>query len=165
MKVYIAGSSQHLDLADRMHQLLTDCLYITLTSAWVESVRKVGAANPVDASFDDRARLANACLHGVAQCDVLWLLYPDHPVVSFGAALEFGAALTDTRITVVSGLDAKRSIFTSLADQVFCDAEPVEGNPLPEHLDEAGRRLLPHLLAADWIMRQASGVAQTRGRR
>lgn len=125
--VYVAGSSAEIDRAKKWMDALR-AKGIPVTSTWVENVTNVGAANPRDASIEDKQKW---CLQDVREClgsKALWLLMPIGPH-SFGATYEFAffTALhdQDAQTSIVSG-DYKRSIFTSFSTCFDTDEEAFE---------------------------------------
>ncbi len=108
MKVYIAGASKEIERAERWKQWL-ESKDIEVTSTWIDNIRKVGKANPVDATIEQYKQWAiNQCLHEVEQAGVFWLLLPECDTV--GAWIELGRAFTLGRLIVMSG--RHRPIFT-----------------------------------------------------
>jgi hypothetical protein len=87
---------------------------------WLAAIVAAGvAANPPDASRDQRARWGADCLYAVRAADAVWLLAPDAPTA--GAWIEFGYALARGLPTVVSGPNCAASIFCALASEVATD--------------------------------------------
>ena len=118
LHVYVAGSSDEMDRAVRWMTALTDA-GIVVTSTWAANIAAVGAANPRDASVEDRASWSRTCRSQIDDCHVLWLLVPavGH---GRGAYLELGHALAIGRYTYSSG-DTKQSIFASLTVEHTAD--------------------------------------------
>ncbi len=124
MKIYMAGASDELELIQR-YQGHVRGMGHAVTHDWVSNVRKMGEANPRDASLTDKAMWSRGDLSGALQADLFWLLYPSVP--SVGCWVEFGYIIhrlehnpgfrTAQRV-IVSG-DWRQSIFTSLADKRF----------------------------------------------
>ncbi len=122
--VYVAGSSAEIDRARKWILALQE-KGVIVNSTWTDNVKKVGEANPRDASNEDKQAW---CLKDVREAigsSVMWLLMPSGPH-SFGAAFEMGffSALADPEIqqSIVSG-DYKRSIFTSFSDRFDTDEQ------------------------------------------
>jgi hypothetical protein len=108
MKVYIAGASKEITRAERWAKRLAE-FGIEVTSTWIDNIRKVGKANPADATIEQYKQWAiNQCLHEVEQAGVFWLLLPECDTV--GAYVELGRAFTLGRLIVMSG--RHRPIFT-----------------------------------------------------
>lgn len=118
--VYVAASSRDLARAKRWTRALLDC-NIGVSSTWIESVESVGEANPRNASSASRRRMAERCITGIAESDILWLLVPSAPLVSAGAWCEFGFAWMTNRVVIASG-DTKLSVFSALALEFETDA-------------------------------------------
>lgn len=114
MKLYIAGASKEITRAERWKVNL-EAAGITITSTWIDNIRKVGQSNPANATTEQYKQWAiNQCLHEVEQADVFWLLLPECETV--GAWIELGRAFTLGRHIVMSG--RHRPIFTpALAQQ------------------------------------------------
>ena len=132
-RVYVAASSKELERAENAIQALLD-LGHSVAHDWPAMIRRVGSANPADASPELNAQWANEDLAELESSEVLWLLMPAEG--GFGAAVELGFALgkEDMHI-VVSGPAVRRSIFTSLACAEYAtDAEALEA----EFASEAG---------------------------
>ncbi len=119
MKIYVACASAEIDRAEKWIAALRE-RHIEVTSTWTENIRKVGSANPTDATKEQRAQWARQCLSEVAAADVLWLLQPK--ALTSGAWIEFGWAESVGAYMVTSGCD-KRSIFTALGDEFATDEE------------------------------------------
>jgi hypothetical protein len=116
--VYIAASSADIERAEHWRDRLI-AAGVHVNSSWMAGIRAVGAANPRDASPEQRAMWARQCLLEVVEADVLWLLVPSG-ATSFGACWESGAAsVSDVRI--ISSGDTLRSIFTALGDEFSDD--------------------------------------------
>lgn len=130
MKVYIAAASAEIARAERVAAKLTSA-GIEVTSSWMANVRKVGAANPRDASREQRRAWANGCLAEVAKSDVVLLLMPPIGTETIGAYWEAGFALGDISQTgldrriVISG-DTKRSVFSALGEEYETDDEAIQ---------------------------------------
>lgn len=125
MKVYIAGASSEIERAERVAAKLT-AAGIEITSSWMANVRKVGAANPRDASRAQRRTWANGCLAEVAKSDVVLLLMPPAGTETIGAYWEAGFAIGDIgqtgldRRIIISG-GVKRSVFSALGEEYETD--------------------------------------------
>lgn len=118
MKIYIAGSSNELDLCDSYMKRVR-ALGHTITVDWVEMIRLKGSANPRDASVDERRNYAYDDLAGVAEADLVWLLIPK--IGGKRCWVELGAAIAQGKQVIASG-DTLCSIFCALVDE-FPDHE------------------------------------------
>lgn len=108
MKVYIAGASKEIERAERWARRLTEA-DIQVTSTWMANIRKVGQANPADATIEQYKQWAiNQCLGEVNHSDVLWLLLPEAETI--GAYVELGFGFARDKLIVASG--KHRPIFT-----------------------------------------------------
>ena len=126
--VYVAASSKEMPRAKRVMELLRKSGLI-VTSTWCEEIDKVGQANPLDASEDDRVRWSETDLNEVEAADCLLHLYP---LVGsgFGSGVELGTMLTlrkhsepsSPKFVISVGENRRSSIFTALAD-VQCDTD------------------------------------------
>jgi nucleoside 2-deoxyribosyltransferase len=118
-KVYLAGSSHEWERVNQWSEMLRKFANIGIVSTW--------HVQPPDWAGNDSSTpsdIARAAAHNAFQqvdaCDVLWLLWPQ--AKSFGSYIEFGFAVGRGKRTIVSGIDAVQSIFTSRAD-VRCDMD------------------------------------------
>jgi hypothetical protein len=133
--IYIAGASKEVNRAAKW---MAACrkVGLTVTSTWIENIAEVAkvrtngdfaaAANPIKASRADRVQWSDDNLRGIRSANHLWLLIPEHGVMSHGAFFEFGFAFADGTMTYASGKDHS-AIFTAKADwlcetdeQAFC---------------------------------------------
>lgn len=112
MKIYIASMSDDSRLLGFVNQV-DDLEGVEITHRWWDEVAAVGSANPADASDFDRRVWAEQDLQGVADADVLVLLWPIGP--SVGAFVEYGYALALNKTIILVG-DYAPSIFGVLAD-------------------------------------------------
>ena len=134
MRVYVASASSEIERAEKWMAALREA-GIEVTSSWPEVIRKVGEANPMSASREQRAVWAATDLSEVSDADVLWLLLPEGgptagAYTEFGYAVLLGATAQQARRLgvadapifwiIVSG--EEKSIFTALADH-FADDE------------------------------------------
>jgi hypothetical protein len=117
MKIYIAGSSNELDI---VKPWIEGCKSIGLeiTFDWTTAIQSEGA-NPQDE--DSRQHWAIQDLMAVEQADIFWLIVPSKNT-GRGCWVEYGyaraMALGRELITIASG-DVKVSIFTAVADYTF----------------------------------------------
>jgi hypothetical protein len=153
MKVYVAGASSEIERAEKWMAALHEA-GIEVTSTWPEIIRKVGAANPMDASRNDRALWSAQDLAEVSDSNVFWFLLPEGKPTAgayteFGYAVFMGAAASEARNAgipgaplfwiIVSGKET--SIFTALADHFVSDEEALDALKLRNQL--VGRRPPP----------------------
>ena len=140
--IYVAGSSQEMERAEGWMVKLTEA-GIRVISTWPKIIREseeklgkglIHAANPMDATHDERAAMATVPLLQVSQADAFWLLLPTKPTV--GAYVELGYSLAlqamsqimvenghlaQPRFAICSGVE--KSIFTALAMHFVTDEE------------------------------------------
>jgi hypothetical protein len=134
MKIYVAAASSEIERAEKRMAQLKE-IGFDVVSTWPEVIRKVGSANPIEASREDRATWAAEDLSQVATAEVLWYLIPesaptDGANVEFGYALMLGVMSQEAR---AAGINApvyrlltsgkERSIFTALAIHYKTDEE------------------------------------------
>lgn len=124
MKIYVAGSSRELERAEAAMVAIKGS-DLELSHNWVQQIRDVGQANPVEREAQRKAWVIDS-LEKVRLSAVLWLLLPRSPTI--GAWVELGAAAAfdlgqagPRRLIVTSGEadDRYRSIFTALATRHF----------------------------------------------
>ena len=132
LRVYVAGSSAEMARAEDLMKRLR-AAGITVTSTWPEVIKKVGEANPMGVSREQRAMWAANDLNEVASSNFFWLLIPEGKP-SEGANVELGYAImlaTSAHKAQELGIRApnfemmcsgkERSIFTSLAGHFDTD--------------------------------------------
>lgn len=137
MKVYVAGSSAEMERAEKQMAALR-VAGIEVTSTWPEVIKKVGAANPMDASREDRAMWAATDLAEVASSDVFWLLLPNGApsagaFTELGYAVMLGAVARQARLAEVEGVPdlwiicsgTEKSIFSALAHHFATDDDAI----------------------------------------
>jgi hypothetical protein len=112
VRVYVAGSShpgERPRCARVMAMLQRDGF--ELTSRWVERIEEIGAANVgVPGPVANAAAAVN--LAAVQRSDVFVLMVPlDPAIVSFGAGVEMGVALSTRKVWTVCVGDVERSVF------------------------------------------------------
>lgn len=114
--VYVAAASERsqLERAERLAAALT-AAGCEVVSSWMRNIREVGAANPAQASRDQRAALASVCLAEVLSSDIVIALVPPRDVSTSGAWWEAGVAHWTGRTLIAVG-ETSRSIFLGLAD-------------------------------------------------
>jgi hypothetical protein len=134
MKVYVAGASSEMERAEQLMAALR-AIGIDVVSTWPEVIRKVGAANPMTASREQRATWSAIDLDEVSRANVFWLLLPKGRPTA-GAYTEFGYAVMHGALAqqarelgvrevpdfywiIASGEET--SIFTALADHFATD--------------------------------------------
>ena len=129
MRLYLAASSAELDRA-RLWRDRCVSAGIEVVSTWIESVLRVGASNPRDASRDQRTVWARTCLDEIERLrreDAFWLLWPTVKTET-GALIELGYMLGawcqpgPWHHILISG-DTKRSIFCALGREYATDEE------------------------------------------
>lgn len=114
--VYVAGASAEIDQCEHWMGRLR-ALGHRISYDWCANIRRVGNANPREATEEQRHEWSRTDIDAALVSDVFWLLMPTRPTV--GAWVEFGAVRqTGGPRTLVSG-DWRASIFTSLADERF----------------------------------------------
>jgi hypothetical protein len=132
MRVYVAAASSEIERAEKWMARLREA-GVEVVSTWPEVIRKVGAANPMEASREERAGWASADLSELSSANVLWLLLPEKPTsgmwIEYGYGLCFGAVAKEAREAGVEGAPKfqivssgiERSIFTALAPNYESD--------------------------------------------
>jgi len=123
-RVYVAGSSLEMDRARRAVERLR-ASGIEVTSTWIDVIANVGAANPTDASIEQRRGWSVVDLAEVSRADVLWFLVPAPTAPTRGAWVELGHAYAAGKWLVCSGEHTRQSIFTALGAEFASDAEAV----------------------------------------
>lgn len=90
-KIYIAGASSEIERAEKWIARCREA-GIEVTSTWCDNIRKVGAANPANASFIQRREWALVDLAEVKAAHVFWLLLPSNGHRTDGAWAELAYA-------------------------------------------------------------------------
>lgn len=122
MKVYIAGSTNDIERVDYWSRRLVEAGH-AVVSTWTDTVKKVGAGNPRDASVGQRMEWSYADFAEVELADVLWLLVPPPKLVAVhGSSIELGYAKRAGKRLVASG-DTRCSIFCSIAHEYERDED------------------------------------------
>lgn len=119
-KIYVAASSKEIDRAEGWMRRLTEVGFI-VTSSWVDVIRRVGEANPRDATEAQCKEWAEVDADEVSESDVLWQLLPVE-ASGRGSYFEAGLAFGEGIAIVCSG-DVKQSIFCALHDCFATDQE------------------------------------------
>jgi hypothetical protein len=117
--VYLAGASRELDRA-RFWRLRLVHAGVAVASTWIDNISQVGAANPRDASPDQRRGWTWQCLAEVRHASVLWMLVPAIGAETRGAWSELGyaaAIYTPGRERIICSGDTGQSIFTALGEE------------------------------------------------
>jgi hypothetical protein len=119
-RVYIAAAStsDQIDRASRWAIRLSKA-GVRVVSTWTHNIRAVGAANPRDATVDQRRQWSLQCFTELATAHALWLLCPPPGIATRGAWVELGAA--HHRLLTVSSGDTAQSIFTALGAEYATD--------------------------------------------
>lgn len=131
--IYVAGAQRE---PERVRAAMTAAqgAGLVLTLDWLAEIEAQPAPEGV-LEQHDRRRFAHADLDAIDRADVVWLLASVH---AKGAWVELGYALRGQKTIVVSGPDARRSIFCALAIEIEDDAKVI---PYLRHLAEVrGRR-------------------------
>lgn len=125
MKLYIAGGSADLVRVKRMAAEAEKQSWV-LVEKWWETVERVGAANPANATKAQRKEWAQSCLRGVDAADYVWVLVPPPGAPSIGCWVEFGYACAKGKLAALSGNNTN-SIFGALAGlEVETDEKALE---------------------------------------
>jgi hypothetical protein len=124
MRVYIGGSSSELDRVKAATRLLK-ARGVEVVSKWVESVEKVGTANPANVPKAFRENIALGCLEDLATADCFWLLFPQK-TPGRGAFVELGQATTHQIPIMISGHNSSESVFSALGEEFDTDAEAAD---------------------------------------
>ena len=121
LSVYCAGSSDPACLP-RIYWAMVELerAGIRVVSTWPQNVASVGAANPRDASSDQREDWMRECLRQIESADVLWFVVPS-PQTTRGAWIELGYAYALGK-TIVSSGDTLQSIGCALGHEFGTDA-------------------------------------------
>lgn len=137
MKVYIAGASSEIARAEKW-MALARAAKIEVVSTWPGVIRKVGAANPMTASRQDRARWAATDLAEVSNAEAFWFLLPEgKPTAGAYTELGYSVALAamasqaramnvEAPIFWIICSGKETSIFTALADHFETDEEALQ---------------------------------------
>ena len=119
MKVYVAAASSEIERAEHWISELKK-IGVTITCTWPESVRSVGAANPPEATLEQRTGWAMQDLAEVREADVFWFLLPSPGHSTSGAWTELGCASETKRKIVMSG--ESHSVFVGLC-HAYCKTD------------------------------------------
>ena len=123
MRVYVAGSSGEMP---RARAAIAACRERgwAVTEDWPAAIEAHGGLANRGLSRPARMGAARACLRGVDEADVVWLLVPGSGAPSAGCWVELGYALErgNVRAIVCSG-DTSRSIFCASAHEVETDSD------------------------------------------
>ncbi len=123
--VYVAASSAEIDRATMWMGRLR-LAGIEVTSSWPEVILKVGVANPMDASREQRRAWPVTDLAEVQSAAMLWLLCPTKPTIGAYVELGYAAGIASPgRYIFASGPEPK-TIFTSIANYYATDEEAFE---------------------------------------
>lgn len=111
LRVYVAGASAEVDMVATFIGRLREA-GVVITYDWTADVLTSRARGVRDEDLTPGVRqaCATADLQGVAQADVMWLLTPAN--ASTGAWTELGFAIGTGTPLIISGEQARRSIFT-----------------------------------------------------
>ena len=135
--VYVAAGSDEMERAKKWIAALR-AKNIPVTCTWVDTVTKVGDANPRDAELEQKLKWCLKDIQEALQSQIFWMLMPK--ITSFGATFEFAffVALTDKAetMTIVSG-DWKKSIFTAFAAPNVFDTDEEAFNTIASAYEEA----------------------------
>ena len=114
MKIYLAGGVlEREEISKYMRKL--EAIGYEITCDWTKSEGLVpGNTSDADLSDEDQKKFAIADLKGIDDAYFVW-----HIVASYkgsrGAYVEIGYALAKKKILIVSGPDARKTIFHSFA--------------------------------------------------
>lgn len=120
MIVYVAGSSEELDRAERAMAMVR-ASGNEVANDWVREIRESGLVNRNVPKRDARFLSLGAIGH-VQRASLLWVLLPETEAgrTSWGCPFEMGVFAGRLQGTIaVSGCDRERSIFLALADLQF----------------------------------------------
>jgi hypothetical protein len=112
---YIAGASSEIVIAE-FHMARVRAAGHLVTHDWCAGVRSAPAANPIDATMNQRATWCAEDIGGIERCDVFWLLVPQAP--SVGCWCEIGIAYQMGKRIVMSG-EWRTTIFSALARELY----------------------------------------------
>jgi Nucleoside 2-deoxyribosyltransferase len=115
VNVYVAGAWIEQETRARPWIAKLRAAGIHITHDWTVAEARPGVTSDAELTPEERRAFAKADFDGVRNADVVWLLAPNEKGAC-GAWVELGIALgSGIGIIYVSGLKAKRSIFTELA--------------------------------------------------
>jgi hypothetical protein len=120
--LYLAASSADITRAKYWRDQLV-LAGVPVISTWIDTIMFVGAANPRDATRQDRRAWARRCLQEVQIAELLWLLVPPPELATIGAWVELGYALGAGAAHLICSGDTLRSIFPALAEEHERDAD------------------------------------------
>ena len=118
--LYVAGAASEIDRARAAVRAARDAGF-EVVSTWIQSVDRVGASNPVNASVADRCQWSTQCLYEVRLADALWFLVPTPPITTRGGWGELCYAHALRRHLVCSGPQTSQSIFCALGEEFETD--------------------------------------------
>lgn len=140
--IYVAAASSEIERAKAVMSSLR-AIGFEVVSDWPEMIEAAkrehgdNAANPTNATDEQRLEWAMHDLHQVARARALWILLPiDKPTI--GAWVELGATVAFSiveqtfapneanRYTISSGPNPKRTIFTAFTDHYETDEAAFE---------------------------------------
>lgn len=97
LRVYVAASSREMERVDRALAMLGGLTEVVVTYRWIDDMRAEMAKgrSDKDLSRDEAMEAGHKCLLGVAQAEVVWLLYPNEPTRGAWVELGYARALFD----------------------------------------------------------------------
>jgi hypothetical protein len=120
-RIYLAASSSDAARVREWKRPL-ELAGLTVVSTWLETIEKVGDANPRAVSNADRQGWARTDLAEIYDSDLLWFFAPPPEKPTRGAWIEFGYAHARD-LEIVSSGDTKQSIFCALGVEFEADVD------------------------------------------
>lgn len=116
--VYVASATEQLALVEKYVDRLREWGF-TITYEWTKDVREAGFKSDSELSDIQRRYAARMDSHGVATCEMLWVLTPQSKNEGCGMWIELGMALALKKRVIISGPQARRSVFSELCEARF----------------------------------------------
>lgn len=100
LKVYVAASSRELERVDRALEGLSKIPNVEVTYRWIDDMRKQMAKGLTDKDLtrEEALEVGDACLQGVYDADLVWLLYPNETTRGAWVELGYARALFDQNL-------------------------------------------------------------------
>lgn len=100
LKVYVAASSRELERVDRALAGLSKIPNVEVTYRWIDDMREQMAKGRTDKDLtrEEALEVGDACLQGVYDADLVWLLYPNEPTRGAWVELGYARALFDQNL-------------------------------------------------------------------
>lgn len=100
LRVYVAASSRELERVDRALEGLSKIPNVEVTYRWIDDMREQMAKGRTDKDLtrEEALEVGDACLQGVYDADLVWLLYPNEPTRGAWVELGYARALFDQNL-------------------------------------------------------------------